>query len=70
MSKLTEQFDAAAAISRQAFAAGDVVTGIAAVKLAAQLVQIMRLLDPAQPAPNAPVERFDDDTKGGTEEKR
>lgn len=48
MSKITEQFDAAAELSRRAFAAGDVVTGIAAVKLAAQLVQIMRLLDPAE----------------------
>jgi hypothetical protein len=51
MSKLAEQFDAVAEIARQSFAAGDVVTGVAAIKLAAQLVQIMRLLDPAPEAP-------------------
>lgn len=57
MSKLLEQFDAAAEVSRQAFAAGDLVTGVAAIKLAAQLVQIARLLGPANvsgtPARNA-----------------
>lgn len=45
MSKLLEQSDAAAEIAREAFAAGDVVTGIAAIKLAAELVQLARLLD-------------------------
>jgi hypothetical protein len=60
MSKLAEQFDAAAEVSRQAFAAGDVVTGIAAIKLAAQLVQIIRLLEPDPPAP---AKRFDDEEK-------
>jgi hypothetical protein len=44
MSKLMEQFDAAAEVAREAFAAGDKVTGIAAIQLAAQLVQIARLL--------------------------
>jgi hypothetical protein len=58
MSKLAEQFDAAAEVSR--LAAGDVVTGIAVIKLAAQLVQIMRLL---QPDPPSPAKRFDDEEK-------
>lgn len=66
MSKLTDQFDEVAAISRQAFAAGDLVTGIAAVKLGAQLVQIMRLLGPAQHTPQSPPQRSRADTRGGT----
>lgn len=66
MSKLAEQFDAAAEISRQAFAAGDVVTGIAAIRLAAQLVQIMRLLDPSKTVPPSPRER----SEHGTEETK
>jgi hypothetical protein len=45
MSKLLEQSDAAADVAREAFAAGDVVTGIAAIQLAAQLLQLARLLD-------------------------
>lgn len=45
MSKLLEQSGEAAAVAREAFAAGDVVTGIAAIQLAAQLVQLARLLD-------------------------
>ena len=61
MSKLEEQFDSAAEVSRQAFAVGDVVTGIAAIKLAAQLVQIMRLLEPDPPAT---AKRLDDGTEG------
>jgi hypothetical protein len=47
MSKILDQSDAAAEVAREAFAAGDVVTGIAAIQLAAQLVQIARLLSPA-----------------------
>ena len=54
MSKLAEQLDAATEISRQAFAAGDVVTGIAAIQLAAQLVQIMRFLDKPAPPDSLP----------------
>ena len=45
MSKLLEQSEAASEVAREAFAAGDVVTGIAAIQLAAQLVQLARLLD-------------------------
>lgn len=45
MKRLLEQSEAAANVANEAFAAGDVVTGIAAIKLAAQLVQIARLLD-------------------------
>jgi hypothetical protein len=45
MSKLLEQSDIAAEVAREAFAAGDAVTGIAAIQLAAQLVQLARLLD-------------------------
>ena len=45
--RLLEQSDAAAEIAKQAFAAGDMVTGIAAIQLAAQLVQLARLLDAA-----------------------
>ena len=43
MSNLLKQSDAAAEVARKAFAAGDLVTGIAAVQLAAQLVQLARL---------------------------
>lgn len=45
MRRLLDQSEAAAKLANEAFAAGDVVTGIAAIKLAAQLVQIARLLD-------------------------
>jgi hypothetical protein len=42
--KLLRQSDDAAEIARNAFAAGDLATGIAAIQLAAQLVQLARLL--------------------------
>ena len=54
MSKLAEQIDEAAEISSRAFAAGDVVTGIAAIQLAAQLVQIMRFLEKPAPPDSLP----------------
>jgi hypothetical protein len=38
-----QQADEAAELARQAFAAGDMVTGIAAIVLAAQLLQLARL---------------------------
>ena len=43
MSKLLEQSSQAAEVAREAFAAGDIATGIAAIQLAAQLVQLARL---------------------------
>jgi hypothetical protein len=45
MKRLLEQSEEAAKIANDAFAAGNLVVGIAALKLAAQLVQIARLLD-------------------------
>lgn len=39
------QANEAAEIARQAFAAGDLVTGIAAIQLAAQLVQLARIFE-------------------------
>ena len=45
MNKLLEQSDAAAEVAREAFAAGDTVTGTAAIQLAAQLVKLSRLLN-------------------------
>ena len=47
MSKLLDQADQATEVARAAFDAGDVATGIAAIQLAAQLVQLARLLDSA-----------------------
>jgi hypothetical protein len=55
MSRLLEQSDKAAEVARMAFDAGDVVTGIAAIQLAAQLVQLARLFtqtEPLQPRPS------------------
>ena len=45
MSKLLDQCDEATELARVAFAAGDLVTGIAATQLAAQLVQLARLFE-------------------------
>lgn len=42
--QLLHQASEAAEVARQAFAAGDMVTGIAAITLAAQLVQLARAL--------------------------
>ena len=51
MNRLLEQSDAAAEVAREAFAAGDTVTGIAAIQLAAQLVQLASLLEPRGRSP-------------------
>jgi hypothetical protein len=40
-----EQADEAIALAKDAFAAGDMVTGIAALQLAAQLTQIARTFE-------------------------
>ena len=40
---LLDQADQATEIARAAFDAGDVVTGIAAIQLAAQIIQLARL---------------------------
>lgn len=45
MSNLLKQADAATEVAREAFAAGDTVTGIAAIQLAAQLVQLAKLFE-------------------------
>lgn len=42
-----QQADEAAALARQAFANGDLVAGIAAISLAAQLVQLARIWESA-----------------------
>jgi hypothetical protein len=44
-SRILEQSGQAAEVARQAFDAGDVVTGIAAIQLAAQLIKLARLLE-------------------------
>lgn len=44
---IMEQIDEVSDIAREAFAVGNNVTGIAATKLAAQLVQIARLMERA-----------------------
>ena len=41
--RLLEQASEAAEVAREAFAAGDNVVGIAAIKLAAQLLQLARI---------------------------
>ena len=46
-SKLLDQAGQATEVASAAFDAGDVATGIAAIQLAAQLVQLARLLDAA-----------------------
>ena len=43
VSVLLKYCDMAGEVAREAFAAGDLVTGIAAVQLAAQLIQLARL---------------------------
>lgn len=45
---LLEQATEATELAREAFALGDKVTGIAAISLAAQLVQLAKLLEPAR----------------------
>jgi hypothetical protein len=55
MSRLLEQSDKAAEVARMAFDAGDVVTGIAAIQLAAQLVQLARLFTQTDPSPLRPL---------------
>jgi hypothetical protein len=46
---LLDQAEEATGVAREAFASGDLVVGIAAIQLAAQLLQLARLLP--QPAP-------------------
>ena len=43
--KILDQAQEAAELAREAFAMGDLVTGIAAITLAAQLVQLARILE-------------------------
>ena len=43
MNNLLKQSHTATEVAREAFAAGDFVTGIAAIQLAAQLIQLARL---------------------------
>jgi hypothetical protein len=45
VSDLLKRCDEASEVARQAFAAGDTVTGIAAIQLAAQLVQLARAFE-------------------------
>ena len=45
MPDILTQAHEAAEVSREAFAAGDLVTGIAALQLAAQLVQLARIFE-------------------------
>ena len=47
MNDLLKQSHTATEVAREAFAAGDFVTGIAAIQLAAQLIQLARLFEPA-----------------------
>jgi hypothetical protein len=49
MSRILEQADEAAEVARLAFDAGDLATGIAAISLASQLVQLARLLPSSAP---------------------
>jgi hypothetical protein len=48
MSDVLKQSSAAAELAREAFAAGDLVTGIAALQLAAQLVRLARIWEKAK----------------------
>jgi hypothetical protein len=50
MTTLLKQIDEAAQLAREAFATGDLVTGIAAITLAAQLLQLARIQDRSFPA--------------------
>ena len=43
--KTLDRAQKAAELAREAFATGDLVTGIAAIMLAAQLVQLARILE-------------------------
>jgi hypothetical protein len=63
VSDLLEQSDRAAEVAREAFAAGDTATGIAAIQLAAQLVQLARLLGAGKANKNT------NDVKGACERK-
>lgn len=45
---LLEQASEATDLAKQAFASGDKVTGIAAVVLATQLIQLAKILEPAR----------------------
>jgi len=58
MAKLLEQADEAAELAKQAFAAGDAVTGIAALQLSAELVQLAKIRGAF--SPSAPGEREDE----------
>ena len=46
VSKILEQASEVAELARDAFASGDLVTGIASLVLAAELLQVARALEP------------------------